>query len=273
MDSLGPDSATWRVMADVRTALCSGRALLMQVSHPAVGAAVAKFSDFRTNPWPRLWGTVNSAFILTFGGPQSDHEARRLRALHRTIHGVDASGRRYHALNPENYFWVHATLLDSAIAAWRHFATPVTDEERLYAEWRSLGARLGIPPRTTPATYADFRAYVDDMTATALTNTRSAQEVLHALTGDVPPPLPRFPLWDRLMPRLGTHLTRLTLGTLPHPLREKLNVPWTSSDALRFARQADRIRATVSALPRWARQYPGATYAFRHPMPSPYPTD
>jgi len=39
-------------MADARSALCGGRALPMQVAHPAVGAAVADHSTFRHDLCP-----------------------------------------------------------------------------------------------------------------------------------------------------------------------------------------------------------------------------
>jgi uncharacterized protein (DUF2236 family) len=262
---LDESSVTWRVMADVRTALCGGRALLMQVAHPAVGAAVADHSTFREDPWPRLWGTVNSALRLVYGGPHAPTEAARLREMHRNIRGVDQNGRPYHALDPSAYFWVHATLLDSAIVAWRHFATPISadDQDRLYREWRSIGSMLGIPSRAMPADMADFRGYMEETTA-GLTENQTVRDVLRSLTGDVPPPRPWFPsrLWTVVDKRLSGHLTTLTLGTLPPDLRCRLGLPWTPIDALTFARKADRIRGTVSALPNWARQYPAATYAY-----------
>ena len=265
MDPLGPDSLTWRVMADARTALCGGRALLMQVAHPAVGAAVADHSRFRQDPWPRFWGTANSALRLTYGGPRAHEESARLRTLHRDIRGTTPDGTPYHALNPDAYFWVHATLLDSALAAWRHFATPLTPEEesRVYREWRHLGRILGVPDHAMPTDNPEFRAYVEEKTDT-LTANQSTQDVLHSLTGAVPPPGKWFPtaLWNRLTPSLGTHLTRLTLGTLPPTLRTALGVEWSTQDSLRFTRQSDRIRRTMSALPTWARQYPAATFAY-----------
>ncbi|HVK20113.1 MAG TPA: oxygenase MpaB family protein [Actinokineospora sp.] len=263
MDPLGPHSVTWRVMADARTFLCGGRALLLQVAHPAVGAAVRDHSNFRTDPWPRLWGTVNSALRLTYGGPRALDEAARLRALHRTITGTDAAGNRYHALDPAAYFWVHATLLDSAITAWHHFAAPIplAAQQTLYAEWRGLGLILGIPDRSMPTDLAAFRTYMSEMTD-QLTDNPTVHDVLTAIAGAVPPPIPHFPLWPRISDRLGTHLTAVTYGTLPADLRERLGIPWTPMDGLAFARMADRVRTTVSRLPRWARQYPAATHAY-----------
>ena len=33
----------------------------------------------------------------------------QIRGYHETIKGVDGAGRRYHAVNPETFYWAHAT--------------------------------------------------------------------------------------------------------------------------------------------------------------------
>ncbi|PWW65913.1 oxygenase MpaB family protein [Actinokineospora spheciospongiae] len=113
----------------------------------------------------------------------------------------------------------------------------------LHREWRHLGRILGIPDHTMPRDHKDFRAYVEEKTAT-LTANHPIQDVLHSLIGAVPPPTKWFPkpLWHHL------------------PTRPSVN--WSTMDDCRFARQSDRIRRTVSALPAWASQYPAATSAY-----------
>src|SRR5690242_17333786 len=56
---LGPDSLVWRLGGDWTVLLGGGRALLLQVSHPTVAAGVEQHSDFRSNPWKRLTGTLD----------------------------------------------------------------------------------------------------------------------------------------------------------------------------------------------------------------------
>ena len=104
----GPESVVWRRASDPRVLLTAGYALVLQVAHPTVGAGVSEHSSFREDPWRRLSRTLDAFYGLVYGGPQAAGEAgRRLRALHRTIRGVEAGGRRYSALEPEAYAKKH----------------------------------------------------------------------------------------------------------------------------------------------------------------------
>ena len=43
------------------------RALLLQIAHPLVAAGVADHSDFRSDPWRRLDGTLRSYLRIIYG--------------------------------------------------------------------------------------------------------------------------------------------------------------------------------------------------------------
>jgi uncharacterized protein (DUF2236 family) len=43
----------------VRLFTAAGDALLLQVSHPTVGAGVSEYSDFKADPWGRLFRTLD----------------------------------------------------------------------------------------------------------------------------------------------------------------------------------------------------------------------
>src|SRR5919109_991090 len=97
-----PGSVVWQRASDPRVLLTAGYALVLQVSHPTVGAGVSEHSSFREDPWGRLLRTLDAFYGLVYGGPQAAAElGRRLREMHCTIKGVTAGGRRYHALEPE----------------------------------------------------------------------------------------------------------------------------------------------------------------------------
>ena len=83
--------------------MLSVRALLMQVAHPMVGAGVGEHSVYKTDPWGRLYRSLNSLMTQIYGSERAVAEGPRLQELHRGIKGVDAQGRRYSALNPEAY--------------------------------------------------------------------------------------------------------------------------------------------------------------------------
>src|SRR5690242_11110251 len=113
---LGPESITWRYASDVRLYLGMLYPLLLQVAHPTVSAGVRDYSDFEHRPWDRLLRTLDYLSLLIYGGEQAIAAGRRLRRMHKRVQGVRADGRRYYALEPAAYAWVHATLLDSYVA-------------------------------------------------------------------------------------------------------------------------------------------------------------
>ena len=160
----GPDSVAWRLDREAMLLLGAGpRALLLQIAHPAVAAGVAEHSDFRADPWRRLDGTLRSYLRIVYGSTAAARaEIRRLNALHRPIRGEG-----YEARDPDLSLWVHATLIDSTLAAYERWLGPLPrgDAERFYAEMRPIGAAFGVPERTNPTDLDAFRAYVAAMLA------------------------------------------------------------------------------------------------------------
>src|SRR4051812_9762456 len=143
----GPGSIVWRYASDARGLITgAGVALLLQVAHPTVAAGVREHSDFERDPWGRLWRTLDFVNLLVYGGPEAAaRTGRRLREMHRSIKGVDPHGRGYHALEPEAYAWVHATLCDAILGSHRLFGQRMRPDEvaRFYDEWRGLRGPLG----------------------------------------------------------------------------------------------------------------------------------
>src|SRR5256884_9866425 len=64
-----PGSITWRRASDARLLIAAGYALLLQVSHPTVGAGVSEHSEFRRDPWGRLLRTLDYTYTMVYGGP------------------------------------------------------------------------------------------------------------------------------------------------------------------------------------------------------------
>ncbi len=259
---LGPDSLIWQRSGDRTALLGAGAALLLQVAHPAVGAGVRDHSDFLARPWDRLEQTLTSLHTQIYGGEQAIAEAARLRRMHRSITGTDMNGRRYHALDPEAYFWVHATLFLMFVQVERYFGVPLSRSEqgRAYAEWRRLGTVLGIPERVMPAALPDFHRYADRMIADVL----RPNEVTRTLTRTiglrgVPPP-DWWPvadgLWSATKPA-GAHMLGLTTaGLLPPGFRERLGLPWSPRRSVEFRTFGITVRRTSALLPPRVRQFP-----------------
>ncbi len=255
--SLVPDeqSITWRRAGDARVLTAAGYALLLQVAHPTVGAGVNEHSDFRRDPWGRLLRTLDYACTMVYGGAEAAGAmGRRIRAMHRAIRGTLPGGGRYHALEPEAYAWVHATLADGIESAHGHFGCRLGREQReaLWQEWRLLGRLLGIRPGDLPESWVDYRAYVDEMKRYRLRRTGAVAGVMEALAAPVPPKLARAyaPLWPMARMPLA-HLVGLTTrGLLGAELRVRLGIPWSWRDQAQLHALSASLRAATPLMPR-----------------------
>ncbi|MFJ7957463.1 oxygenase MpaB family protein [Streptomyces sp. NPDC096319] len=260
----------WSVAGDVRALLMLPAALTLQVAHPAIGAGVDDHSVFRTDPWGRGERSLRSLQLWIYGGEEAAREGRRLRELHRTIQGTDAHGRRYHALTPAYYSWVHAT----GFPVYRHglglLARPLTEaqERQLYAEWLRVGRILGIHDRDMPQTIEEFWPYYRKILAEEIEATTVVRELLDT---DLPLPAPdRGPLPLRLALRTLWPVLRrpflrarafLTVGLMPPDAREAIGLEWTDEQERALRRFARVVRAVVPVLPERLRYLPLARRA------------
>src|SRR3954468_5643701 len=64
----GPHSVVWRIGSHARVMSAAGAPLLLQVAHPTVAAGVREHSDFKSDPWGRLWRPLDYAHLLLYGG-------------------------------------------------------------------------------------------------------------------------------------------------------------------------------------------------------------
>jgi uncharacterized protein (DUF2236 family) len=244
----GPRSEAWRLNREAMLLLGAGpRALLLQIAHPLVAAGVADHSDFRTDPWARLSGTLRSYLRIVYGtaGAARD-EIRRLNELHRGIRGsvLDPEararhGRRYSGLDPELSLWVHATLVDSTIAAYDAWLEPLSRDEqaRYYDETLPVGRAFGIPASRLPADLDAFETYLDDMLAPSgpievgdLAR-ELAEGILHPPLGPAVAaagwPFDRVAsMLDAVPARAYGWLFWPSIGLLPSRVREGYGFPW-----------------------------------------------
>ena len=237
LDALyGPGSAAWRYNREATLLLGAGpRALLLQVAHPLVAEGVAQHSDFRTDPWGRLAGTLRSYLRIVYGGPDAARdEIRRLNRLHARVTGpvldegaAARHGDRYRALDPELSLWVHATLIDSLLVvteAWTG-PMPADDRARFYAETRPVGRAFGVPEDLLPADIDAFDAYVASMLAGEgpVHPTATARELARSILS---PPLEGV-IGGRVKVILGSAAepARRLLALVPQPAVDALLLP------------------------------------------------
>ena len=247
-------TAAWKYFGDFRDALLAEQVLVLQVAHPVVAAGVRDHSDYTSDPWTRLMRTVASLSIYVYGGVAGARvEAARLRTLHRTFTGV-ADGRRYSALDPAAYAWVHATLVKAPVDAQRFFGRPLSTSElsEYYAQMCGIGRLLGVRERDLPPDWAAFERYYDSMVAEFATNPTIEQ--LFETIRTVPKPVRWLPdsWWEGF--RQGQMF--LVQATLPPSLRELLGLQWTDGDQRRFERFAACVRVASTPVPAWVRTAP-----------------
>jgi uncharacterized protein (DUF2236 family) len=253
-----PGTVTWRRAGDARVLIAAGYALLLQVAHPTVAAGVSEHSRFQRDPWGRLLRTLDYTCTMVYGGPQAAGEmGRRIRSFHRQIKGVRPDGRRYSALEPVAYAWVHATLADAIVLAHARFGRPFSDEQRelFWSEWRALGPLLGIRAGELPGDWMGFRDYVDEMVERQLEHTSAVDDVLAALARPAPPALPALvrPAWSVARPQLGRVVGLASVGLLAPLLRSRFALRWTRANELELRALGAALRATTPLMPAWLR--------------------
>jgi uncharacterized protein (DUF2236 family) len=263
-----PATITWQRASDARVSLAAGYALLLQVSHPTVGAGVSEHSQFRLDPWGRLLRTLDYTYTMVYGGPQAAGEmGRRIRGFHKHIRGVTPDGRPYHALEPAAYAWVHATLAEAIVRAHARFGMPFSLDQRedFWAQWRALGRLLGIRERDLPPDWSGFADYVQETIAGTLEHTPAVEDVLDALARPSAPALPllREPLWALARLPLGHVLQLATVGLLAPSLRRRFGVGWSRAQESQLRALAAALRSATPIMPAWLRNTSAGYLSYR----------
>jgi uncharacterized protein (DUF2236 family) len=256
----GPRSITRRRSSDVRLLGAGGYALALQVAHPAIAGGVRDHSNYASEPWARLFRTTDYLTLLLYGPPATVAAvADTLRHKHRDIRGTDPEGRRYHALEPSAFAWVHATLAEAIVRGHDLFGSPLTFDERqrFWDEWRALGRVLGVRDQDLPSSWPAFQRYLAAMIDDVLEDNDVVQDVVRAADHPVGGS-PFGWLDDRVWAVAGLPLARymklLSVGMMPPALRSRLQLPWSARQQAAFSVLAAANRTAGHALPRVLRQ-------------------
>jgi uncharacterized protein (DUF2236 family) len=231
------------------------RALVLQLAHPKVAAAVADHSGFPSGALERLRRTLDLSLATVFGSPEeSDAATGRIRAVHGRVSGLGESGP-YSATDPRLLLWVNATLIDTTLVTYERFVRPLTEGERgrYYEETLEWTEAFGIPADVVPPDLVAFRAYFRGMLeGQELGATAAGRELVAAV---LRPPLP-LPL------RAATEGVRLiTLALLPDPIRRMFGLrAGKRAHAALFAATA-ASRAALPFLPPALREFSAARRA------------
>jgi uncharacterized protein (DUF2236 family) len=256
----GPDSLTWRVNRQGALLLGGGRALLLQVAHPLVAAGVSQHSNYREDPFGRLYRTLDTVTTVVFGSTEEATEAAaRLRRIHTRVKGEAEDGTPYVATAHDLIMWVHATLVDTSLLVYETYIEPLTLAERCryYEEQKILGDHYGVPYDEQPATYLEFNEYMDEVIHGGTLQVTDALRDVAAAT--LHPKLP-VPFVGR--PAIE-YVNLVTTALLPAWLREELHLPWSPRRARIHAAQRSVIRRLIPVLPSMLRDFPPARSADR----------
>ena len=277
----GPGSVTWKVNREIIVVAGWGRAILLQLAHPAVAAGVHHHSTFRgslLSSTRRLHSTVGAMLSLTFGdteqmitaaaGINSIHDRVRGRVppprtlppsprLRRTSRrtsrgGAPAEGEAYSAHDPDLQRWVHATLLESIPLAYDLLVGSLTlrERDRYCSEASIMEPLLGMPAGLLPRDSAQLDTYMREMLAGgSIVVTDTSRALARAVLYP--------PQWYAAWPAFRA-MQLLTIGSLPPSIRRAYGFEWRARDARACARWTALLRTSLRLLPPLAREWPMA---------------
>lgn len=241
----GPASATWRVHRDQILWVGGLRALYLQALHPAAVRGVFTYSDYKDDPWGRLFRTADYVGVITFGSRERATAAgARVRGVHDRLGLTD----------PHLLRWVHCCEVGSFLDTFQRAGGGLTDDEadRYLAEQVDAAALVGLDPDTVPDSVARLGAYFNRMRA-ELAPTPEAREVARFL---LTPPMPtKIRLLTPALPA-WVALSGLAFATQPAWARRMYGVPRVPLADLAVTLQLRAIRTAVQLLPERARTGP-----------------
>jgi uncharacterized protein (DUF2236 family) len=254
MARFADDDPIRRVNREGVLLLGGGRALLMQVAHPAVAQGVAEHSDFESDPWSRLVGTLEAMYTIVFG---TDEQAERMAAVVHAVH-ERVTGDGYRANDPALLCWVNATLFDTGLRMYSTLIGPLStaDQEAYYRQASEVAELLGCPRSEQPPDLASFRDYMRTMVGT-LEVTPPARKVSAAIwRPDLPVPAP-------LTGPPFALAKFVTAGMLPAPLRHQYGLVWDRRRKAALVRALAAARVAYPLLPRPLREAPKSYFLSR----------
>lgn len=241
---LGADSLVWKFYGDVRGLLGFQRLAGTENCIEQLGQAVYDhsviFSDFlgrakRTGP----------PVMRTVYSTEPEKWGRKVRDFHRDIKGTISDGSRYHALNPELYYWAHATFVDQVLYITDTFIRRLSYDEKvqIFEESKVWYSLYGVSDRGQPQTYEEFLEYWDDMLNRFVPTKTIVYATGYIRKGLPKPPRVPGPVWKVASAPLNAFIRTVIVGTLPQQMRDVCDLEWDDRKERNFQRFAAFMRA------------------------------
>ena len=245
----GPDSMMWRISRESSIFLGSAPAIMLQLAHPWVAAAIVDHSPVLSDPVGRFHRTFGIYHVMQFGTlDQALAAARRLYRRHAAVHGTMRetvgpfpAGSPYRANDADALRWVHATLVDTGLRVYERVQGPLPrpERDRYWAESRRLAALFGLSPEDLPADWDGFAAYVAAMhRSPVLTVGDDARAIIEGLFRH-----------GRRWARMPGWYAAVTASLLPDRLREGFGLAYGPRQRAAADRVFALTRATIPFLP------------------------
>ncbi len=262
---LGPDSLTWKYFGDLRTGLLGVWVGSIQNMYPELGAGVEDHSILLREPLQRVARSVYPIMGVVYDGDRAAQTGEQIKGFHQDIKGIDGQGRRYHALNPETFYWAHATFFMLIIKTAEYFCGGLTEAEKhqLFDEHVQWYRMYGMSMRPVPDSWEDFQVYWDRKCREEL---EINQATLDIFTMRIPKPwfvLMPTAVWDQLFKPMVDAQRWVAAGVFDAPVREKAGMRWTPGDEILLRLLGKAVSVAFTAVPDEIRLHPRAVAAYR----------
>jgi uncharacterized protein (DUF2236 family) len=264
-DPLGPDSLTWKYFGDLRTGMLGVWIGAIQNMYPELGAGVEDHSVLLREPLQRVARSVYPIMGVVYDGDRAAQTGEQIKSYHTTIKGTDHAGRRYHALNPETFYWAHATFFMLIIKTAEYFCGGLTEAEKrqLFDEHVQWYRMYGMSMRPVPGSWEEFCEYWDRKCREEL---EINQATLDIFSIRIPKPwfvLMPTPVWDQMFrPMLGAQRW-IAAGLFDPAVRERAGMRWTPGDEVLLRLFGKLVELAFVAVPEEIRLHPRALAAYR----------
>jgi uncharacterized protein (DUF2236 family) len=233
----------------------AGANVVMQLSHRAVGRAVAESrvvsGSLVRRPLKRTRTTLAYIWVALFGNEDERAQMRRgVDGQHRHVRSRPGDEVSYDAFDADLQLWVAACMYVGSLQGYDTLYGPPSDEvaDELLRRCERFATTLQVPASRWPTDRDAFDAYW-------------SQAVARIEVDDVSANYLRDFVNLRFLPRPLAAVARpvhrlVTLGYLDDPFRRALGLHWDARDQRRFAMVRRALRTANRVLPRWVAQFP-----------------